>query len=265
MENSKVIAEAKKLGLDKVGFCSAKDFNQNFKSVIAAVFPYYTGKIDGANISKYCFGLDYHKVVSQTLSRLAYALGLDVFEIFCDIGKNDDRKIAQMCGLGFYGINSLIINEDYGSYFFIGYIFCNEDFEYSTPVNTVCKRCMACKNACPAGAVRGDFTVDTEKCLSNVTQKKGELQRKEITMIKENNTVFGCDICQDVCPHNKNVKKSHFDEFTKNLITKLEYDDIANLSNKEFLKKYGDRAFSWRGKKVVERNLSYIKDGKSEK
>ena len=97
------------------------------------------------------------------------------------------------------------------------------------------------------------------------TQKKGELQCNEIAMIKENNSVFGCDICQDVCPHNKNAKKSHFDAFTKNLITKLEYEDLANLSNKEFLKKYGERAFAWRGKKVVERNLSYIKDGKSEK
>ena len=265
MENSKVLSEAAKLGIDTIGFCRADEFNRNYKSVIAAAFPYYSGTARGANISKYCYGLDYHKVVSKILNRLADALNLQNYEIFCDIGKNDDRKIAYKCGLGFYGLNSLIINRDYGSYFFIGYIFCNEDFEYSHPLNVTCIKCGNCKKACPSGAVNGDFTIDAEKCLSNVTQKKGELTSGEIELIKENKSVFGCDICQDVCPHNKNVKKSHFDEFTKNLITRLEYDDIKGLSNKEFLKKYGDRAFSWRGKKVPERNLLYINDEKCEK
>ena len=263
MDNKAVIDNALKLGIEKVGFCSAKEFNSDFKSVIAAAFPYYTGEFNNANISKYCFGLDYHKVIYALLEKLAVSISLSDYKIFCDTGKNDDRKIAQKCGLGFYGINSLIINKDYGSYFFIGYIFCNESFDYSTPDFQSCKKCMACKKACPAHAVNGDFTINAEKCLSHVTQKKGELTPDEIKMLVENNAVFGCDICQTVCPHNKNVKKTNFDEFSKNLITNLSYDEISSLSNKEFLKKYGDRAFAWRGKKVPERNLMYIKNAEN--
>lgn len=265
MNNKKVLDAAKKLGIEKIGFCPAKDFDESSKSIIAAAFPYYTGTFDGANISKYCFALDYHKVIHSVLEALAQNIGLKNYKIFCDTGKNDDRKIAKMCGLGFYGLNSLIINEDYGSYFFIGYIFCDEAFEYSSALHKTCKKCGACKKKCPAGAINGDFTIDAEKCLSAVTQKKGSLTDGEIKLITDNNTVFGCDICQDVCPHNKNVKKTNIEEFSNNLITHLSLDDISELSNKEFKKKYGCRAFSWRGKKVLERNLEYIKNKENKK
>ena len=95
MDNKAVIDNALKLGIEKVGFCSAKEFNSDFKSVIAAAFPYYTGEFNNANISKYCFGLDYHKVIYALLEKLAVSISLSDYKIFCDTGKNDDRKIAQ--------------------------------------------------------------------------------------------------------------------------------------------------------------------------
>ena len=134
MENNFVIESAKKLGIEKIGFCSAKKFKSEYKSVIAASFCYYTGVDDNANLSKYCYGLDYHKVIKSILERLAKELKLEKYEIFCDIGSNNDRLIAYEAGLGFFGLNSLLICDEYGSFFFIGYIFCNEEFEYSTPL-----------------------------------------------------------------------------------------------------------------------------------
>lgn len=258
MENNFVIESAKKLGIEKIGFCSAKKFKSEYKSVIAASFCYYTGEDDNANLSKYCYGLDYHKVIKSILERLAKELKLEKYEIFCDIGSNNDRLIAYEAGLGFFGLNSLLICDEYGSFFFIGYIFCNEEFEYSTPLKRECKKCGKCIKECPSNAILGSFKIDTQKCLSEITQKKGEHTKDEKNLIIKNNTVFGCDICQNVCPHNKDIEKTKIKEFSQNLIKNLDYDEIFSLSNKEFMKKYSDRAFSWRGKKVLERNLSYI-------
>ncbi|MBE7037368.1 MAG: DUF1730 domain-containing protein [Ruminococcaceae bacterium] len=260
MDNTFVIETAKKIGIEKIGFCSAKKFKSEYKSVIAALFCYYSGDEEGANLSKYCYGLDYHKVVKNILEKLAKKLNLKEYEIFCDTGKNNDRLIAYESGLGFFGLNSLLICDEYGSFFFIGYIFCNENFEYSNPDTRECKKCGECIKKCPANAILGDFKIDVPKCLSEITQKKGEHTEDEKNLIIQNNTVFGCDICQNVCPHNQNIEKTKFKEFSQNLVSKLDYDEIFSMSNKEFMNKYGNRAFSWRGKKVLERNLLYINE-----
>lgn len=102
--------------------------------------------------------------------------------------------------------------------------------------------------------------MDAKKCLSYITQKKGELSDDEKNIIKENKIIFGCDMCQKVCPHNKNVEMTNIEEFKNDLIEKLDLDEINRISNKEFKRRYYNRAFSWRGKGIIKRNLEILEE-----
>ena len=92
------------------------------------------------------------------------------------------------------------------------------------------------------------------------TQKKEELSESEEKVLRENKKVFGCDICQEVCPHNKDIEITNFTQFKENLMTKIDVDEINEISNKEFKRRYKERAFSWRGRKIIKRNLDIIYD-----
>lgn len=260
--SSKIKDYAKSLGIDMVGITSAELFNNaensDYTSIIVALFPYYTGEIGGANLSRYTYGKDYHIVAKEYLSKIAEHFGIKNYEIYADIGPSIDRKLAINAGLCFRGKNTMAINEKYGSYFFIGYIVCNEMLEFDTPVTKTCMDCKKCINACPGGAINDDFTIDLDKCASHISQKKGELTAYETSLIKKTGLCFGCDICQAVCPHNKDIAITPIHEFKENIISSLGISDIEKLSNKEFKEKYGDRAFSWRGKNVILRNLKNL-------
>ena len=95
-------------------------------------------------------------------------------------------------------------------------------------------------------------------CLSYITQKKEELSEDEINVLKENKKVFGCDVCQDVCPHNKNISTTNIKEFYEDLMFNLDKDEINSISNKEFKRRYKEKAFSWRGKKIIQRNMEIL-------
>lgn len=248
-----------------------KDFNKRVyphltlpsaASVVVCLFPYYTGKIDSATLSNYSFGRDYHIIVKQKLELIAKFLdaSIDDFEYkaFSDTGPFSDRYLAHKAGLGFYGINNLLINDKYGSYFFIGYILNNYPFEPDNPLEKTCFRCMNCVRQCPAKCIKGDFTIDVKKCSSYITQKKTALSEEEVKTLKKGKLIWGCDVCQEVCPHNRRAQKTVIDEFKEILSTQLDMDELKNISNKEFMRRYRDRAFSWRGKKVLERNYEII-------
>ena len=260
--SSKIKEYAKKLGIDMVGITSAELFNNaqntDYLSAVVALFPYYVGEVKGANLSKYTYGKDYHIVAKEYLEKIAEHFGFEKYEIHADIGPSVDRELAVNAGLCFKGKNTMAINEKYGSYFFIGYIVCDEKLEFDVPCKDMCMDCGKCVNACPGGAIGDDFTIDIEKCASHISQKKGELSRDEINLIKKTGLCFGCDICQNVCPHNRSAKITPITEFKENILTSLSVLDIENLSNKEFKEKYGDRAFSWRGKSVLIRNLKIL-------
>lgn len=256
----------KKFNINTVGITDASLYNStmgtDFKSIIVALFPYYFGEVENANISMYTYGEDYHQVIRKILENVCSELNLKDYAMHIDIGPNIERTLALNAGLCFQGKNGLCINDDYGSYFFIGYIACNEEIEFDKPLRKSCLNCNKCVEACPGGALGDGFY--EEKCLSAITQKKGMLSEEEIELIKNNGYAFGCDICQKVCPHNKNVKKSEINEFVTGIITKLELSEISKMSNREFMKEYKDRSFSWRGKGVVERNLKILEKNKAE-
>ncbi len=242
-------------GIEK---CAVTSYEE--KSAIVCLFPYYCGDRDG-NLSLYARGYDYHQVIQEKLSAVTdfiKSISPDtVCEVFADIGPEIERKLAYNAGLGFYGKNHMLINDDFGSYFFIGYILTDLPLAKDKPLEKSCMGCNRCITACAGGALSDGFCID--RCASHISQKKGDLTEGEIAILKKSGLVFGCDICQRVCPHN-NITPRPMKEFTENMIDTLSLEDIENLSNKEFMRKYKNRAFSWRGKNVLLRNITILND-----
>ncbi|MDO5011227.1 MAG: tRNA epoxyqueuosine(34) reductase QueG [Intestinibacter bartlettii] len=235
---------------------------EDAKSIIVCAFPYYTGEFNDSNISKYCYGEDYHIVTKEVLNDICLEIAKEIpnfkYEIFADNGPLVDRYLAYLSGIGYFGINNNIITDKYGSYVFIAYIVNNYDFSKDKPLEKDCLKCNKCVEYCPGNAILGNYEIDPRKCLSYITQKKEELSSKEEKLLRENKKVFGCDICQEVCPHNKDISMTNLYQFSSNLTTKIDEDEINEISNKEFKRRFKNKAFSWRGRKIIKRNLDII-------
>jgi epoxyqueuosine reductase len=234
----------------------------NAQSIIVCLFPYFIGCNDEANLSKSSFSLDYHNLAKIKLEQIAAYLNTQIsdfqYKVFVDNGPLVDRHLAYLAGLGYFGINAHIINDKYGSYFFIGYIINNYAFEPDHPQNRTCVQCGACVRNCPGCAILGDFDINPLNCRSYITQKKVELTEQDIEILRKSPIVYGCDICQDICPHNANIDHTPIREFAENIKFKIDYQELKEISNKEFLRRYKDRAFSWRGKAMLLRNFELI-------
>ena len=204
---------AASLGIEKCGFTHYGD-----KCAIVCLFPYFRGEYKG-NLSIYAQSSDYHRIIKNTLTVLSdyiCRLGDNITcSIYADIGPEIDRRLAYNAGLGFYGKNTMLINPDFGSYFFIGYILCNIHLEPDTPMIKKCNACNRCIKSCPGGALGECF--DITKCASHISQKKGNLTDEEKSILAKSGLVFGCDTCQRVCPHN-NITPKPMKEFNENLI-----------------------------------------------
>lgn len=232
------------------------------KSVIVCLFPYCVGTPDESNLSKYVYAVDYHIIIKEKLIKIGEFLNENIdgfqYKSYVDAGPLNERHLAYKAGLGFRGINGHIINGKYGSYVFIGYIINNHPFVPDRPNEDICIKCNKCIESCPGQCILGDFTINPLKCKSYITQKKGDLQPEEIEILKKNQLVWGCDICQNVCPHNENIEETQIEEFKTNLIHNLDCREISQISHREFDKKYKDRAFAWRGKKILKRNCDIL-------
>lgn len=248
----------KEKGLLKASFCASGSCPDWAKSIVVCIFSYFSGAEKG-NISRYAQGVDYHTVARKRLENLAEILTADGFsaECFADTGSLNERLLAKLSGLAFYGKNHMAISPKFGSYFFIGYILTDCELPADSENLQTCADCGKCIRACPLGALsEGGFC--EEKCLSYITQKKGELLPEEADAIRKTGTIWGCDICQEVCPHNHNVPVTEIPEFRDNLTVTLSVDE--NISNKEFRELYKNKAFSWRGKGVLLRNQEILSE-----
>lgn len=230
--------------------CRAKNrIPDNAKSVITYLFPYWLGEsfYENSNISKYAVPGDYHLIAGEYLKDIAEKLKKQYpnneFEWFCDNSPLNEVKIATLCGLGVRGKNGLLINKKYGSFCFIGEIVTDALLKYNVCVEGHCLECGLCLKNCPGGALTEDG-VNKEKCLSHITQRKGDLTTEEIQLIKTSGCVWGCDVCQDVCPMNKGLTVTPVKEFKETAVAVFSQGDEIE-----------GRAFAWRTRKVIERNI----------
>lgn len=213
----------------------------------------YDNKLRGT-ISIGAIGTDYHILIKQKLYELKCLIeqkSLIKSMIFTDTGPLVDREVAKRCGLGWQGKNCSIINKKFGSMFYIGYMLVdiklNESIKYE-PFFSMCGNCNKCIKACPNNAL-SEFKCNYEKCLSYLTQYKGILKDKDMNILGK--SLYGCDICQKVCPYNYNTEYENCYELNSFF---PEIEMILNISNREFKNLYGNTAMGWRGKGVIQRN-----------
>lgn len=227
--------------------------------VTALVFliPYYSS--EGVNISSYAVARDYHLYIKDLTEGLADALRSAYPEYkfigFGDHSPIDERHAALLAGLGVLGDNGLLINEKYGSFVFIAELLTDAPPELlgAVPPSEIkhCEHCGACLAACPTGCLSGRGA-----CLSDITQKKGELTDPECELIRRVGTAWGCDVCQRVCPHNAVPEITPIEFFKTDLIAALMSERVESMPEDEFR----SRAYAWRGRNTVLRNLKVLKN-----
>ncbi len=225
------------------------------------------------NVSLYAVPEDYHlyfKELSDTLlPRLKQAFPAYSFALFADHSPIDEVHAAAMGGLGVIGLNGLLLHKTYGSYVFLAEIITDAPWEVATGLGIesiptdqpkACRKCGACVRACPGKCLPDG----RDGCLSALTQKKGELTETEIAALASHSLVWGCDICQTVCPYNQLVLKKKIDTpipyFRNHRCVTVTTTNILSVSDEDFAK----RAYAWRGKNVILRNLKIKNDERSD-
>lgn len=213
------------------------------------------------------WGEDYHRVLSRKMNELMKALNderqksgaLPInYQVFVDNSPLVDRGSAYRAGLGFFGKNNCLINHQLGSFFFIGQILvdCHIVFEQPQLVENGCGNCRRCLDACPTQALGEGFSLDPSKCISYLTQKKNLTSDEEDRIATY---LYGCDICQNVCPYNQQLKQTREEAFLVDSDTASpSLEGILTLTNKVYKSCYGKTASGWRGKKILVRNAQLI-------
>ncbi len=224
------------------------------RTVFVFGFPYLLAEYStGRNLSRYACAPDYHNVAGQVLEQLVLDLSEkfpeEEFAAFADISPFDEVLIAARAGLGVIGRNTLLIHPEYGSWMFLGEIVTTLELPVEDAPVKECIGCGNCERLCPGGALNGG-QLREEYCLSFLTQKKRELSDTEQDLIKKGGLVWGCDICQTVCPMNRNVKIAPFKPLAQDLVERVTEENAAELCKV--------RAFGFRGAKVIWRNLSIL-------
>ena len=241
---------------------------ENSKSVISVLFNYYTDKkqkdTTAPTISKYAYGADYHHIIKAKLNQLFdYIKTLDnnlTGRVFVDSAPVLERAWAKKAGLGWIGKNGMLINKKIGSFVFIAELIINIELIYDKPIKEYCGTCTQCIDACPTNAIVADKIIDGSKCISYLTiEMRGEIPPEFESKLQ--NRAFGCDICQDVCPHNSKAKP-HGHEGLKPIQALLEMNknDWYKLDKSGFNTLFKNSALKRTRFAGLKRNLDFIKE-----
>ncbi len=240
----------------------------NAKSVVSLLLNYYPTEInnnlDSLKISKYAYGEDYHFIIKDKLKEFFLFIQDEIGEVggrvFVDSAPVMDKAWAKKSGLGWVGKNSNIINPKNGSFFFIAELILDLELVSDGPMKDYCGTCTRCIDACPTEAIVEPYVVDASKCISYLTiELKDHVLPNEFKG-KMNDWMFGCDICQDVCPWNRFSKPHNEPKFNPHdqllKMSKADWDDISQEIFSELFKNSAVKRTKFLG---LKRNIDFLK------
>jgi epoxyqueuosine reductase len=238
------------------------------KSVVSLLYNYFPKK-DLARegeykIAKYAYGEDYHVVIKEKLKTLLENIQHQVGEIhgraFVDSAPVMERSWAQRGGLGWIGKNSLLLNREMGSFFFLAELIIDIPLEYDVAIKDYCGTCTACMDACPTDAITEPYVVDGSKCISYFTIELKEAIPTEVKG-KFEDWIFGCDICQDVCPWNSFSRPHQEERFNPSEeLSTLSKQDWNEITADVFNKVFGKSAVKRTKLEGLKRNIAFTQE-----
>ena len=236
------------------------------KSVVSLLINYYPSEFQNTEsykISKYAYGKDYHNVIKKKLVKFLNIIRAEIGEIsgraFVDIAPIMDKAWAAKSGLGWMGKSSNLITQQVGSFYFIAELIIDLELEYDTPTTDHCGTCTACIDACPTQAIIEPYKVDGSKCISYFTIELKDNLPQEVKG-KMDDWMFGCDICQDVCPWNKFSKPHNEPLFNPNQellsFSKKDWEEITEDTFEKVFKGTPIKRTQYQG---LVRNINFLK------
>lgn len=237
------------------------------KSVISVLYNYcpeneQEQSPETPKVSRYAYGEDYHFVLKDKLKALIEVIRTEFGDVagraFVDSAPVMDKAWAQRSGLGWIGKHSNLLNREMGSYFFIGEILIDLDLEPDGPGKDYCGTCTKCMEACPTGAIPAPYVVDGSRCISYFTiELKGAIP--EEFRGKLENWMFGCDICQEVCPWNRFSRSNNEPRFRPNSdFLEWTFEDWQNLGEEAFQSVFGNSPIMRPGYQGIQRNIEFL-------
>ena len=238
------------------------------KSVVSLSFNYYPSQFQNSEsykISKYAYGQDYHHVIKSKLRALLASIQDEIGAVngrcFVDSAPVLERAWAERAGLGWNGKHSLLIEKQKGSFFFLAELIIDLELEYDTPTKTDhCGECTRCIDACPTEAILPNNVIDSNKCISHLTIELKDSIPNQFKNDMEN-WMFGCDICQDVCPWNRFSKPHNEPLFApKEALLNFNKKDWEEITEETFGKIFQKSAVKRTKYSGLKRNITFLKD-----
>ncbi len=238
------------------------------KSIICTATSYYCSEqphdpqapgLRGA-VSNYSWGQDYHRVIRRMMNELIGFIAGEFPNARCvsciDTGPLVDRAAAVRAGIGWFGKSGNVLTKEFGSYVFLAELITDIELAPDEPMRTNCGQCVDCISQCPTGAILEDGAVDARRCISDLTQTKGPIPielRKAI-----GNRLWGCDVCQTICPVNERKATRVHPEFAPlgHIGTAMDLPSVLAMTKSQFRSWFGPTAMAWRGKAVLQRNAA---------
>ena len=234
------------------------------RSIVSVAVVYNTDSPPAAAVSRYAWGRDYHHVIRDRLTRLLEWMAREAgrgFEAFTcvDSGPVQERVFAEQAGLGWIGKNTCLINPKLGSWLFLGEILTNLELDADRPGLDQCGTCTRCIDACPTGAIVEPYRVDARRCISYLTiETRGALDDEFRTALHDR--IYGCDICQDVCPWNRRAATSSDPAWQPRAVLtgSASLLDLCRLSDDAWREMIRDSPMGRAGLRRIRRSLAYV-------
>lgn len=244
------------------------------RSMVCVALNYYTDVRHSADtargkISRYAWGDDYHEIVSEKLEELARGMSRLAPEsqskIYVDTGPVMEKAWAARAGIGWQGKHTNLITKEYGSWVFLGEVITDLDLRPDEPIADFCGTCSACIEACPTDAIVEPYVVDSNKCISYLTiEHKGEIPAEIHPQLEQ--WVYGCDICQDVCPWNSFQQPTNKEGFQpRQGNVELDLDGMISLSQSDFTERFRKSPIKRTKREGLARNARAVLEGRKRK